>query len=62
MPYANSGLLRGQTAETFEAAMEQALESWDRRVSTGRLNNWLKEVIAATPEFAELRTSSVDGE
>ena len=25
------------------------MESWDRRISTGRLNTFLKEVVAATP-------------
>ncbi|HEX3305469.1 MAG TPA: ribosome-associated GTPase EngA, partial [Streptosporangiaceae bacterium] len=25
------------------------LESWERRVPTGRLNSWLGELIAATP-------------
>ena len=31
------------------AVLRTALESWDRRVSTGQLNGWLTEVIAATP-------------
>lgn len=39
----------GRSVQKLVPAMEQALESWDRRVPTGRLNNWLKEVIAATP-------------
>jgi GTPase len=30
-------------------ALESALQSWDTRVPTGRLNTFLKEVIAATP-------------
>jgi GTP-binding protein len=25
------------------------LASWDARITTGQLNNWLKEVVAATP-------------
>jgi GTPase len=29
--------------------LESALESWDTRISTGRLNTWVKEVVAATP-------------
>ena len=29
--------------------MIEALESWDQRVSTGQLNNWLREAIAANP-------------
>lgn len=39
----------GRSVTKLVPAMEQALDSWDRRVPTGRLNNWLKEVIAATP-------------
>ncbi|MFT3662167.1 MAG: ribosome biogenesis GTPase Der [Gordonia sp. (in: high G+C Gram-positive bacteria)] len=39
----------GRAVQKLVPAMEQALESWDKRVPTGRLNNWLKEVIAATP-------------
>jgi GTP-binding protein len=30
-------------------AMQTALNSWDRRIPTGRLNSWLGELIAATP-------------
>ena len=29
--------------------METALDSWDARISTGQLNTWLKEIVAATP-------------
>ncbi|MFW0796784.1 ribosome biogenesis GTPase Der [Gordonia sp. CPCC 205515] len=39
----------GRSVHKLVPALEGALESWDKRVSTGRLNNWLKEVIAATP-------------
>ncbi|MCK0440820.1 ribosome biogenesis GTPase Der [Gordonia alkaliphila] len=39
----------GRSVQKLVPAMEEALESWDRRVSTGKLNNWLKDVIAATP-------------
>jgi GTP-binding protein len=30
-------------------ALRTALESWERRVPTGRLNSWLGELVAATP-------------
>ena len=30
-------------------ALETALDSWDARIPTGRLNSFLKEVVAATP-------------
>ncbi len=39
----------GRAVQKLVPAMETALESWDRRIPTGRLNTWLKEVIAATP-------------
>ncbi|WP_010596537.1 ribosome biogenesis GTPase Der, partial [Rhodococcus sp. P14] len=39
----------GRAVQKLVPAMETALESWDKRISTGRLNTWLKEVIAATP-------------
>ncbi len=39
----------GRAVQRLVPAMETALESWDKRISTGRLNNWLKEIVAATP-------------
>ncbi|MFD6389145.1 ribosome biogenesis GTPase Der [Nocardia sp. NPDC060259] len=39
----------GRAVAKLVPQMETALESWDKRISTGRLNTWLKEVIAATP-------------
>ncbi|AYA26637.1 GTP-binding protein [Rhodococcus rhodochrous J3] len=39
----------GRAVQKLVPAMETALESWDKRISTGRLNSWLKEVVAATP-------------
>jgi GTPase len=39
----------GRSVQKLVPALEGALASWDKRVATGRLNNWLKEVIAATP-------------
>ncbi|MCM6778751.1 ribosome biogenesis GTPase Der [Nocardia sp. CDC159] len=39
----------GRAIQKLVPAMETALESWDKRIPTGRLNTWLKEVIAATP-------------
>ena len=39
----------GRAVQKLVPAMETALESWDKRISTGRLNQWLKEVVAATP-------------
>ncbi|AVM00871.1 ribosome biogenesis GTPase Der [Gordonia iterans] len=45
----NISATTGRAVQKLVPAMEQALASWDKRVPTGRLNNWLKEVIAATP-------------
>ncbi len=39
----------GRAVQKLVPAMETALASWDKRISTGQLNTWLKEVVAATP-------------
>jgi GTPase len=39
----------GRAVQKLVPAMENALASWDARIPTGPLNNWLKEVVAATP-------------
>ncbi|AKK11044.1 bifunctional cytidylate kinase/GTPase Der [Corynebacterium uterequi] len=39
----------GRALQKLEPAMIEALESWDQRISTGQLNNWLREAIAANP-------------
>lgn len=39
----------GRALQRLEPAMMEALDSWDQRVSTGQLNNWLRAVIAETP-------------
>ncbi|WKD59340.1 ribosome biogenesis GTPase Der [Corynebacterium caspium] len=39
----------GRALQRLEPAMVEALESWDKRVSTGKLNNWLRAVIAKNP-------------
>lgn len=39
----------GRAVQKLVPALETALESWDMRISTGRLNTFLKEVIAANP-------------
>ncbi len=45
----NVSALTGRAVQKLVPAMETALASWDTRIPTGRLNNWLKEVTAATP-------------
>ena len=39
----------GRALQRLEPAMIEALESWDQRVTTGQLNNWLRQVIAQNP-------------
>ncbi|PRQ12021.1 cytidylate kinase [Corynebacterium sp. 13CS0277] len=39
----------GRALQRLEPAMLEALESWDQRVTTGQLNNWLRQTIAQNP-------------
>jgi GTP-binding protein len=39
----------GRAVQKLVPALESALASWDARIGTGRLNNWVKEIVAATP-------------
>ena len=39
----------GRAVQKLVPALESALASWDGRIGTGRLNTWIKEVVAATP-------------
>lgn len=48
-PRVNISAKSGRAVQKLVPAMETALASWDSRISTGQLNNWLKEVVAATP-------------
>lgn len=48
-PRVNISAKSGRAVQKLVPAMETALDSWDSRISTGQLNNWLKEVVAATP-------------
>lgn len=48
-PRVNISAKSGRAVQKLVPAMETALTSWDSRISTGQLNNWLKEVVAATP-------------
>ena len=45
----NVSALTGRAVAKMAPAMRRALASWDQRISTGQLNSWLSEVIAATP-------------
>jgi GTPase len=48
-PKVNISAKTGRAVQKLVPALERSLESWDTRVPTGRLNTWLKEVVAATP-------------
>jgi len=39
----------GRAVQKLVPVLESALKSWDTRIGTGRLNSWIKEVVAATP-------------
>jgi GTP-binding protein len=45
----NISATTGRAVQKLVPAMETALASWDARISTGQLNAWIKEVVAATP-------------
>ncbi|WP_199443865.1 ribosome biogenesis GTPase Der [Umezawaea beigongshangensis] len=45
----NISALTGRAVRKLAPALRTALESWDTRVPTGRLNSWLSDLIAATP-------------
>ncbi|OLT15497.1 ribosome biogenesis GTPase Der [Pseudonocardia sp. CNS-139] len=45
----NVSALTGRAVAKIAPALRTALESWDKRIPTGRLNGWLADVIAATP-------------
>jgi len=48
-PRVNISATTGRHLDRLVPALETALENWDRRIPTGRLNSWLNEQIAATP-------------
>ncbi|QFU91426.1 ribosome biogenesis GTPase Der [Amycolatopsis sp. YIM 10] len=45
----NISALTGRSVRKMAPALRTALESWDQRVSTGQLNGWLSDLVAATP-------------
>lgn len=48
-PRVNISAKTGRAVQKLVPALEKSLASWDTRISTGPLNSWLKEVVAATP-------------
>ncbi|GAA1229939.1 ribosome biogenesis GTPase Der [Prauserella halophila] len=45
----NVSALTGRAVRKLAPSLRTALESWDQRVSTGQLNSWLSELVAAKP-------------
>jgi GTPase len=48
-PRVNVSAATGRSVDKLAPALRTALESWERRVPTGKLNSWLGELVAATP-------------
>lgn len=48
-PRVNISAMTGRAVQKLVPALETSLASWDRRITTGQLNTFLKEVVAATP-------------
>ena len=50
----------GRAVRKLAPAMRTALENWDRRVPTGQLNQWLADIVAATPAARARRQAAED--
>ncbi|WP_137147147.1 ribosome biogenesis GTPase Der [Mycolicibacterium sp. CR10] len=48
-PRVNISAKTGRAVQKLVPALETSLASWDKRVSTGQLNTFFKEIVAATP-------------
>ncbi|RKS09737.1 GTP-binding protein [Nocardiopsis sp. Huas11] len=48
-PRVNISAQTGRHMEKLVPAIETSLAGWQQRIPTGQLNNWLKELVAATP-------------
>jgi GTP-binding protein len=48
-PRVNVSARTGRAVERLAAGLRTSLAGWEQRVSTGRLNAWLSEVVGATP-------------
>ncbi|BBX83041.1 ribosome biogenesis GTPase Der [Mycolicibacterium aubagnense] len=48
-PRVNISAKTGRAVQKLVPALETSLASWDARIPTGRLNTFLKEIVAATP-------------
>ena len=45
----NVSALTGRAVQKLAPALRTALKSWDTRISTGQVNAWLSEIVAASP-------------
>jgi GTP-binding protein len=48
-PRVNVSAKTGRAVDKLASALRTSLDSWDTRISTGRLNSWLTDVVAQTP-------------
>jgi GTP-binding protein len=48
-PRVNVSARTGRAVDRLAAGLRTSLTGWEQRISTGRLNAWLSEVVAATP-------------
>ncbi|MFL6136823.1 MAG: ribosome biogenesis GTPase Der [Frankiaceae bacterium] len=48
-PRVNVSARTGRSVDRLGPALRTALAGWEQRISTGRLNQWVSDVIAATP-------------
>ena len=48
-PRVNVSARTGRAVDRLAPALRTALRGWEQRVTTGRLNTWLTEVVSATP-------------
>ncbi len=48
-PTLNVSALTGRSVDKLAKSLHIALEGWETRISTGKLNTWISELVAATP-------------
>ena len=48
-PRLNVSAMTGRSVDKLAPALHTALEGWETRIPTGRLNSWIAELIAQTP-------------
>ncbi len=48
-PRLNVSALTGRAVDRLSPALHAALDGWETRISTGKLNTWMAELVAKTP-------------